>query len=634
MEIEYGWAGSILRVDLGKEKTVKQALDEALALKYIGGRGLNLKLLYDELKPGTDPLGPENIIIFGVGPCNGTIVPGSNRFTVTTKSPITGFIGDGNCGGSFGPELKYAGYDAVIFYGKADKPLYIWINDDEVELRDAKHLWSKNTWETQRMIREDTGNSEAQVVAIGPAGENLVKFANIITGLGRGAGRPGVGAVMGSKLLKAVAVRGTKGVKVANPLLLEKTVMEITKSFSGEANPWPYGTVSLTPAYSNSAGCLAIRNYQTGTLREDIKYLSPEQLPQRYYWKMTGCASCTLGCNRFYVIDKGPFAGTYGDGLELSLVQQYGSRIGNLNWDLILKLNTLVDQYGMDACDTGGVIGFTMECYEKGILTEKDVDGLKPEWGNQDAILNLVRMIAYRRGFGNILAEGIKRTSEIVGRGSEKYALHVKGIGFCTVDPRAVQSWGLGYAVSSRGACHMRACVADAYGYMPYGQVSEGKGKLVAYYENIRAVEDSLEVCKFIMIKDNLKIVGALAKGLPMPVTYQQALTKLYNSVTGVSVNSNDLVKVGERIVNLERAFNIREGLTRKDDTLPERFLKEPMPEGPAKGHVTRLESMLDEYYEKRGWSEDTGFPTKVKLTELGLKEVAEELIDLGRKLK
>lgn len=629
--LNYGWVGTILHVDLSKGKIVKQPIDKSLAANYIGGRGLNLKMLYDNLEPGTDPLSPDKPLIFGSGPCSGTIVPGSCRLTITARSPIAGFIGDSNCCTAFAADMKYAGYDVIVFHGKANGPVYVWIDDDNVELRDAKHVWGKTTWETQRILKKEIGDPEVPMLAIGPAGENLVKFASIITGLGRAAGRCGIGTVMGSKLLKAVAVRGSKSVNVANQKLLEKTVEELMPTLAHGTHLMTHGTMASSWKYVEVVGGFAIKNYQTGFLAERTELTDPELVLQ-YYLGARSDISCPAACNLYYVIGKGPYAGDYGDGFEMTHLQQAGSRLGSFKLDLAHKINSLLDQYGMDISDFGAVVGFVMECYEKGILTKEDVDGLEPKWGDAEVILKLLEMIAYRKGIGNTLAEGIKKAAEIIGKGSEKYALHVKGIGFSTVDPRAAQDWGLGYAVASRGACHMRAAVPDNQ-IFPLCQVIEGKAELVALFEHVRAIEDCLEICKWIFWHEGGNIARAFEKGLPLPLTWPEILTKFYNYVTGLNLNVNDTLKIGERIVNLERVFNIREGLTRKDDTLPERFLKEPLPEGASKGKVVELDIMLDEYYDKREWNKNTGFPTKAKLTELGLGDTIGELASLGKQL-
>jgi len=639
----YGWIGTILHIDLSKKTVTKQPLDKSLIANYIGGRGLNLKLLYDGIKPGTDPLGPDNLLIVGTGPYTGTIAPGSCRLTISARSPISGFIGDSNVCTDFGIELKRAGYDVIVFHGKADKPVYVWIEDDNVEIRSAEHLWGKTTWETQRIVKKDVGDPYAPVLAIGPAGENLVKFASIISGLGRAAGRCGIGTVMGSKLLKAIAVRGTGEVKVADLRKLEKLAAELIPTLAYGTHVMTYGTGGASYKYIEVVGGFAIRNYQTGFLPGRTEVTSPAGV-LRYIIGTRAYMACPSACNLYYVVDAGPYAGTYGDGFEMTHLQQAGARLGSFDMDVVLKVNALTDQYGMDISDFGGVVGLAMECYEKGILTEKDFNGLKPEWGNREAIMAFPELIAYRKGIGNILAEGIKAAAEKIGKGAEKYALHVKNTGFSTVDPRAAQDWGLGYAVASRGACHMRAAFPDNMLY-PYCHVTEKKGEIIAIFEHIRAFEDSVEVCKWTFWGDANKIAARCAElhetGMPWSLMdvfnemrYPRVLADLFNIITGMNLSLEDMLKIGERIVNLERAFNVREGLTRKDDMLPERFLKEPLPEGPSKGKVCELDKMLDEYYEKRKWDKKTGFPTKAKLSELGLDFAIEDLTKLGKTLK
>lgn len=630
---KYGWAGTILRVDLNKEKIVKQPLSKELAYNYIGGRGVNLKMLYDETKPGISPFDPENRLIVGAGPCNGTLIPGSIRIAITTKSPLTGFIGDSNSGASLGAQLKYAGYDVVVFQGKADKPTYLWIDDDHVKLKDARHLWGKTTRETERMIQKDQGDPDISIVSVGPAGENMVRFASIIAySEGRACARTGVGAVMGSKKLKAIAVRGTKGVKVANPVLLERAIRRVSDLARDRDKLVDANEIEGLLSY-NKLGILPTRNYQTGIVEDEVELLSSDAFVNLYSVGVRSCFSCpSTTCSRLYVIGKGPHTGMYSSGLELCSIEQLGPRIGIKDWDSMLKLHELCNLYGLDVCDAGGVMGFAMECYEKGILTKNDVDDLRLEWGNVDAIMKLQKMIVYRRGFGDVLAEGLKRAPQIVGRGSEKYALHVKGMGLSTLDPRGVQSWGLGYAVSNRGASHTRAMPPENRN-TPYRFVIKRAGELIAFFENILAIEDCLQICKNHLetnVSDEIR--DSIRKGEQRDVEqFTRPLTQmqLFNAVTGLRFSVSELLMVGERIINLERMFNVREGLTRKDDTLPERFLRVPMPDGPSKGQVVKLQPMLHEYYESRGWDKKTGIPTRKKLIELGLIAASEELENL-----
>lgn len=631
----YGWIGTVLHIDLSKKTIIKQPLSNSLMMDYVGGRGMNARILIENLPRGLDPLSSDNLLIFATGPYTGTLVPGSCRLTISAKSPTTGLIGDSNICTDFGVELKMAGYDAVIFHGKADKPVYIWIENDTVEIRDAEHIWGKTTWAAQKIIKSELGDPNIPVLCIGPAGENLVKFASIIGGLGRAAGRCGMGTVMGSKLLKAVTVRGDNEIKVAQLRKLEELVSELMLSLAHGKHVMTNGTGFASYKYVEHVGGFAIKNYQTGYLPERTEVTSPEGV-MKYVIGARSCTSCPAACNLYYIVDSGPYAGTYGDGFEMTHLQQAGARLGCFNMDVVLKINALTDQYGMDISDFGGVVGLVMECYEKGILTDKDLDGIRPEWGNREAIISFPEIIAYRKGIGNILAEGIRSAAEKIGKGAEKYALHVKGIGFSTVDPRAAEDWGLGYAVASRGACHMRAAFPDNMLY-PYCHVIEKKGEIIATFEHIRAFEDSAEICKWIFWGEANQIASKCyrlhQKGeswtlfdVFKEIRYPNVLVDLFNYVTGKNLTLHQMLTIGERIVNLERVFNIREGLTKKDDTLPERFLKEPMPEGPSKGYVCRLTSMLDEYYEVRRWNKETGFPTYAKLKELKLDDFAKDL--------
>jgi len=611
---EGGWMGTILRIDLSKKKIFKEHLKKEFAIKYVGGIGFTTKILFDEVKPGTDPLGPNNKLIIAVGPCNGTIVPGSSRCTVAAKSPLSGFIGDSNAGGSFGAELKYAGYDLVIIEGRAEKLSYLWINDDDIQLKDAEHLRGKTTSETRRAIERDCGDPEVGVLSIGPAGEYLVKFACIISGVARAHGRCGLGAVMGSKNLKAIVVRGSKGIKVAKPDFLENLVQEMYSLYREEYKEWYYGITTLgTPRIFLDYikfGTLATRNYQSGVF-EYAEDLSPIRFKNSYVITRSACFSCPIGCNLHFVIDKEPYMGTYGQAVENVQFVHFGPRLGNKSLNALLKMHVVANELGMDVADLSGVLAFACECFEKGILTEHDTGGLKLEWGDYETFLKLIEMIAYRKGFGDILAEGLKGASMKIGKGSEKYAMHVKGLSLDSLDPRGLKGWGLGYAISSRGADHCRHLFVSERIETDRLAV-EGKAEAIVWHENIRAFQNSLEICEF---------CGYYGKMLSPDL-----LAKLYNAVTGIDLGKEELMVIGERIVNLARAYNVREGLTRKDDTLPDRFTKTPMPDGPSKGQIVEIEYMIDRYYELRGWDKKTGFPTKKKLLALGLEEVARDL--------
>ncbi len=632
----YGWAGKILRVNLTTGTVTREPLPEEVAHKFVGGRGLNGKYLYDEVRPGTDPLGPDNKIFFGVGPVCGTLVPGSQRYTVTAKSPLSGFFGDGNCGGSFGAGLKYAGYDMLIVEGKSERPLYLFIDGDSVQLRDAAYLWGKTTSEARGLIEKEIGDPGVHIAGIGPAGENLIRFASVLSD-NRASGRTGMGAVMGSKNLKAVAARGNKGVRVANPEMLEETCQEMYKIWHGNAaalkgcrveGPGVGGSVTY-----NRLGILPTRHYREGVF-EGFESIRPGRLPEEYWLKPRSCFSCPVACSHVYIIGKGQYAGTLGEGLYATTAQ-FGSNIGVSDCDFVVWAASFTDQQGIDVMNFAEVIGWTIECLEAGILTEKDLGGLKLKWGDCDSIRRLMEMIVHREGIGNLLAEGSLKAAQKIGKGSEKYVMAVKGMSIDSRDPRGSKGWALGYAVSSRGADHCRSSPPDFMGserhveptwlrdeikgFKGMDRLAEaGKGEVHKWYEDLRGFQHSLAVCYFTFetVKD---------------ITHTELLARYYNAVTGLKIDGNEVKKIGERIMNLERAFNVREGLTRKDDMLPERFLKEPLRTGESAGQLVNLDLMLDEYYDFRGWDRATGYPTRKKLVQLGLKDVADELAGMGR---
>ena len=626
-----GYAGRVLRVNLSEQKLSKEPLNKKLADLYVGGRGLNSRVLYDELAPGIDPLGPDNKIIVGVGPCSGTIVPGSQRFTITSKSPVSGFLGDSNSGASFGSELKYAGYDMVIVEGVSERPVSLWISDDRVALKPAGHLWGKTTRETERALTRDFGDPDACVVTIGPAGENQVRLANLVNDLGRAQGRTGQGAVFGSKKLKAIVVRGSGGVKVAHPGRLHEAVWETHKAWD-KNSAFKTSRIKHGPSGGwvryEKFGMLPTHNFQSGKFHRSML-----DGIEAYFVKQKACFSCPVGCDHLFVVEKGAFAGAYGCGGELANIGDLGPKIGCDRMDLMFRASELCDELGIDYFDMSAIIAYAMEIYQRGLLTETDTGGLKLKWGDADAILQLIEMTARRQGIGDIFANGMKKAAAIIGRGTEKYMMQAKGQAFAMRDPRASKGWGLAYAVSSRGPCHVRAHLPETYppgdwdvAVQPILQkykdptnplLEEGKGELVGWHENLQAFKNSLEICLFALY--------------PWMFSVPQMLARFYTAVTGNRINEKEPLHMGERIVNIERAFNVREGLTREDDTLPRRMLDEPMPDGPAKGQVVNLSRMLDDYYRYRRWDQETGFPTRQKLIALGLEDVASELEKMGR---
>jgi aldehyde:ferredoxin oxidoreductase len=633
----YGCIGKIVRVDLTSHRVVDEKLDVDIARKYFGGRGLGAKILFEELKPGIDPLGPENTLVFAAGPVTGVPFPGNSRYVVMAKSPLTGLWGEANSSGFFGSELKFAGYDAVVVEGKADSPVYLWIHDGEVEIKDAIHLWGKVTGGVQKTIRAEQDDEKIRVASIGPGGENLVRFACVINDLHRAAGRCGMGAVMGSKKLKAVAVRGTRKVEVANKEgfkeLLKKAVKESLTRSGWVKSLMNYGTAGDIEV-NHATGRLPTQAFRKCTF-EGFEKISGQTMTKTILKKRTACYACPVACIRV-VEAKEPYEvdPSYG-GPEYETCASFGSLCMNDNLVAIAKANELCNKYSIDTISAGVVIAFAMECYEKKLITKEETGGIDLNWGNYGAVVNLVEKIAKREGVGDILAEGVVRAAEKIGRGADSFALHVKGQELPMHEPRGKKGLGLSYAISNRGACHLQVPHDDdfedetylapeigiAKPIAPRDRLYTGpeKVKLVITGENLYAAYDTLVVCKF----------TAYPWGGISPTT----LVDIVRCVTGWDITPHEMMTVGERAFNLCRAFNVREGITRKDDNLPERVMK-PLPEGMYKGEAfstETLDRMLDYYYENRGWDVTSGIPTDRKLKELELDYVAEELTRLDK---
>lgn len=598
----------ILRVDLSSGSTRDEIISDEEVEKFIGGRGLGVKILIDELKPGIDPLGPENKLLFMTGPATGTAFPASGRFHVITKSPLTGGIGDANCGGGFGPELRFAGYDGIIFEGKAPEPVYLWLDEGEVELRPAKRYWGKGTWDTEDGIRKELGDSGIKVASVGPAGERLVMCAAIISDKHRAAGRTAVGAVMGSKLLKAVAARGARKLPVADKAELKKAVERALKKIkeaplTGESFP-KHGTAVLVNII-NKHGIYPTRNFQMGVFPAADE-ASGETIAETILVKSKACWGCPIACGRVTKITQAPWQ-VEGEGPEYEAIWALGAQCGVNGLGAIVKAHNLCDELGMDPISYGNALGCAMELYERGKISKERMGGLELKFGNPQAVVELTWRTAHRVGFGDDIALGAKKLAEKYGM--PELAMHVKGLELPAYDPRGAQGHGLGYATSNRGGCHLRAyMIAPEVLGIPERVdrfATEGKARWVKWFQDLYAVVDSAVVCKF------------LTPFALMPAD----VAELLNAVTGWDWTPDDLMQAGERIYNLERLFINREGFGREQDTLPVRLLNEPMPEGPAKGRVVELDEMLDEYYKLRGWVD--GKPRAEKLRELGLAEYA-----------
>jgi aldehyde:ferredoxin oxidoreductase len=613
----FGYAGRVLYIDLTTGKTNVEPLNEDYAKKYIGGIGLGMRLWLDHSKARVDPFSSENPLILTTGPIAGTVWPtGGNGHAFVSKSPQSYGVGEAKAHGTFGTELKRAGYDAVIFKGKAEKPVYVWIDDDSVQLLDASHLMGKSPAETEDAIREELGDYYIRVAAIGPAGEKLVRIACIINDKTRAAGRTGLGAVMGSKNLKAIAVRGTHDVMVAKPDEFMEYVKEFHERMKGPATQ-KYRTLG-TPEnvlVHNSLACMPTRNYNNASF-EGAEKVSGESLNERYVAKIIGCSSCAMRCEHMCVVAEGPYKNTM-TRMEYETLWALGPYCGIDRLDAIMKGMELSNYYGIDAISAGVTVGFAMDCYEKGILTGKDLDGIDARFGNHEAMVQLVEKIGKREGIGDVLAEGTKVAGEKIGKDAEKLAQHIKGVEVTGYDLRCLKTAALGFAVSFRGADHNRH---GAYAFDVKGKVNrliaeKGRGKLVRDMEDTYNLIDSFIVCKFSR--------GTYYKELP-------DMAKLYSLVTGFEMTPEELKRTGERINNLARLFNIREGLGREDDTLPYKVMHDPIPdEGPSKGAMVtqeELDLLLDDYYEARGWTKE-GLPTEAKLKELGM----DDLIQLAK---
>ena len=607
-----GYAGKILRVDLSNEKISEEPLDFSLVRSLIGCLGVASKIMLEELDPNVKPFDPRNKLILATGPLTGSTAPAANKSIMISRSPLTNIWGEAIFSANCGIELKRAGYDMLIVEGKADEPVYLSIHNGTTEIRDASGIWGMETFPACDAIKRDLGEMDAAVICIGPAGEKLVRLASIISDNGRAAGRCGLGAVMGSKNLKAIAAKGSEEIKVANPEMLDelrdkivKTVKKKLKAFSD------YGT-SRGVASFEEMGNLPIKNWTKGRFPGAEK-ISGIRMAETILVGRKACFACPVACGRYIKITEGPYAPLEGYGPEYETIAALGSLCMNDNLESIAKANDLCNRLGLDTISVGASIAFAMECYEKGIITKDDTGGIELTWGNHEAIIKMIELMGRREGFGAILGEGSKRAAEKIEKGAERYAMHVKGLELPMHNPYRFKEMGLQYAVSERGACHLRGfSMLPARGILfpdlgldkrLDGFTIEGKARVVKIMQDACRMVDALGICKFIAFFGNI------------PLT---SLAELYTAVTGWKTTLEELMKAGERIWMLQRVFNVRMGVKREDDTLPKRFLEEPMVEGAAKGQIVELEPMLKEYYVERGLDEE-GRPKKEKLKELNL---------------
>jgi aldehyde:ferredoxin oxidoreductase len=596
----HGYGGHILRVDLSSGQIRREKSDPEYMLDVIGGRGLNSTRLYEELQRDVDPLAPQNLLLIGVGPLTGTLMAASAFMTISGKSPMTGILGDSAAGGHFGAEIKQAGYDQLVMTGCCEKPGYLFIADDHVEIRDASHLWGQDIWQTTAAIRRELNDNAVQVAAIGPAGENLVKYATVACNNSRMCGRTGMGCLFGSKNLKAVAVRGRGRLTVADP----PGFLELCRELDQRIMVHPeyekrnaLGSTLLMKAL-NGIGILPTRHFQQGVCQY-VDQVSGETLAHQFKVKNKSCFNCNLHCSRYYLTRE-----VEAEGPEFETLCSYTSRIGNDNLEFGLKMNAFLNRMGIDSLSSGETIGWAMECVQRGLLTQDDFDGLDLTWGNCRAVEKLLNMIIRREGIGDAFAEGTRSLARHFGQGSEEYAFHVKGLDMICGDPRGIKAFGLTYAIASRGGDHLRA--------EPFFELTErydeaerrwgiraiadrladrGKAVLVEHTERQALLTDCLTMCKNI--------------GLSMDIMDFDFASQLLRAGTGLNFTPEKIDAALKGVINRDRKLNIDFGVTADQDTLPKRFTSEPLQEGASKGQVVPVKRMVAEYYRIKGWDKD-----------------------------
>ncbi|MHA2359544.1 MAG: aldehyde ferredoxin oxidoreductase family protein [Candidatus Thorarchaeota archaeon] len=594
---DYGYGGKILRIDLSDKSFKIDPLSSAWIKQVIGGRAANTKRLYDELNMDCDPLGPENMLVFGIGPLTGSLLPASAFFTVSAKSPMTGILGDSAAGGQFGAEMKLTGFDQIIITGSAEGLCYLSVSDSGVDFVDSPELAGKTIVQSTAHIRKQLRNYEVQVAAIGPAGENKVAFSTIVSSGNRVNGRCGMGAVMGSKNLKALVLRGTNVIEYAEPLALKEESEKIREKIAQHneyKKRYDMGTTMLMHDL-NGIGILPTNHFQEG-ICDYVDDISGEKLASEFKVKNKACFNCNLHCSRYYITET-----TEAEGPEFETLCSFSSRLGSSDLSFALDMNTWLNQMGLDCISTSEVIGWLIECQEKGLIQPEDVGGISVAWGETEKIHDLVKKITFREGIGEKLAMGATKFSKEFSEAAQKLVMQVKGLDIICGDPRGIKAYGLTYAIASRGGDHLRA--------EPYFELTnrveeskkrfgtekaalrleeEGKAALVTYSEKIALLTDSLTMCKNI--------------GLCMDVLNFESASNLLKAATGYSYTPELIQKLMGDSVDLQFQLNRKFGITREDDTLPERFTKDPLPRGPTKGSTVNIERMVDEYYDLHGW--------------------------------
>ncbi len=614
----YSYSGRILHVDATTRQSRVQEVSAEFLKKYLGGVGLASKLVYDNTPKGCDPLGPDNALCFAISAFAGTTMPVGTKHGVASKSPLTGFIGDSLSGSHFSEMIKRAGWDGLVIKGAAPEWVVVFIDDDDVQFLDATRYLGMGTIESQQAIRRDLGDENIRVSSIGPAGENLIRYA-MIDNDGRQVGRTGNGAVMGSKKVKAIAIRGSKPITVADPEgLLQETLKLIEVSQGSATQKYRVLGTPTNVLNMNAMGTLPTRNFSETTF-EHAEKVSGEYMKEHYTVKAVGCSGCSIACEQWAAVKEGKYKGAIA-GLDYESLFALGPNCGIGELPPIIHLAQRCDELGMDTMSAGVVVSWAMECYERGILSKEDCDGLELKFGNDEAAAALVEKIAKREGIGDLLAEGTKRASAKVGKGSEHFAMQVKGLEMPGYDVRGMKTFAMGLAVGTRGPCHNRSLAyeADVKGEVNRFTVEPGRGKIAKEKEEYAAVFDSLVLCKFLRNCFDDFFADA---------------ARIYTMATGIPLTAEELKATGERVWTLKKAFNIREGWTKADDWLPGRCLHDPMPSGPGKGvFITEdeLRMEIDDYYQARGWTNE-GLIPKSKLIELGLEDIAEDVgVDNG----
>ena len=625
----YGWKGKVLEVDLSSGRISIEPLDQDLRENYLGARGLNVRRIYDLLAPGVDPFSEENVMLMSTGPLCGTIAPGNSRMSITAKTFDKIHLGMSNVGGKFGPELKYAGYDQILVRGISESPVYLWIDDDKVELRPARHLWGLDTWETEERIKEELGTRNVQIGSIGPAGENRARYACIIFNINRAAGETGLGAIMGSKNLKAVAVRGSQAVEVADPEALYRYSADLVKRITNNefySLIADYGTLAGTTFY-DMMGYLAVKNYGQAGDWEEVEKIGAIEIAN-YFKKPVACFGCPIHCSHHFKITEGRFKGEEGAKPEFSTTQvPFGACLGINDPEALLKFLNLANRYGINTREFPYVLSVAMDWYENGILTLKDTDGIPLEWGNVDTVLKMMEKGARREGFGDLIADGTEIAAQKIGKGADRFVSSCKGVQCGGEEIKVLIGTALNYVTATIPA-HVEEGMPiveikgmdsreaiEKFGTDDLDPESYNKSAVTIYYQDLCLACDILGVCKF------------FTEWTGQELSFKE-LARLFETCTGMDMDEKNIRNVSRRVRNVERSFLVREGITRKDDKVTGK-VTEPIKKGQRVGLTfdeEKFSKLLDEYYQGRGWDVATGIPSQETLQELGLEDIARDL--------